>query len=86
MDPASDTSGAVRSWLARSVTGLSIHSVYTSVCGWGVTLALFTAGKSRTWRVLVALGWFLLGFGLHFAWNAAPESPWSTWRSSPWWP
>ncbi|HAG63673.1 MAG TPA: hypothetical protein DCL70_06690 [Kocuria sp.] len=66
---------AVRSWLARSATGLSIHSVYTSVCGWGVALALFTAGKSRTWRVLVALGWFLLGFGLHFAWNVAPESP-----------
>lgn len=75
MHPESDVAGVAKSWISRSLAGVGVHSVYTAACGWGIGKALFTPGKSRGWRVGMVVLWFLVGFGLHFAWNASPESP-----------
>lgn len=73
--PSSDAAGVTKAWLTRSFTGVGIHCVYTALCGWGISRALFTPDKSRAWRIGMALLGFMIGFGLHFAWNASGGSP-----------
>lgn len=75
MHPESDAAGVLKSWISRSVAVVGIHSIYTAACGWGIGKALYTPGRSRGWRIAMAILWFLVGFGLHFAWNSSPESP-----------
>ncbi|WPF68720.1 PrsW family intramembrane metalloprotease [Corynebacterium sp. 21KM1197] len=69
LDPNSDASGALSLWILRLVAGPFLHIVFTGIAGWGIGVALYTAEASWAWRVGRALGWFLVGFGLHFAWN-----------------
>src|SRR5699024_11332631 len=46
-----------------------IHIMCTAIAGWGIGWALFAAHKSRAWRAGSVLGWWLVAFSIHFAWN-----------------
>lgn len=69
MDPNSDVLGVIQIWLVRVFAGPGLHVVFTALIGWGIGLALFTAGRSTAWRWGVAVGWIFIGFAFHFAWN-----------------
>lgn len=74
LDPNSDLAGVIQIWIVRVFAGPGLHVVFTALMGWGIGLALFTAGKSSAWRWGVAAGWVFIGFALHFAWNLLWES------------
>ncbi|AZA10634.1 PrsW family intramembrane metalloprotease [Corynebacterium gerontici] len=62
-DPNSDLSGALTVTILRSLIGIASHWLYSAIIGVGV-VALFHK------KVFSFLGFFALGFGLHFMWNA----------------
>ena len=65
----SDWLGFWQSWGLRVIAGPGIHIMCTAIAGWGIGWALFAAHKSRAWRAGSVLGWWLVAFTIHFAWN-----------------
>lgn len=76
LDPNTDLMGALEMWGVRVFFGPGLHIIFSALAGWGLGLALFTADRSRRWRLLTAGGWLLLAFALHFAWNLLPSQVW----------
>lgn len=74
LHPNSDLAGVLQMWASRVGLGPGLHVLFTAFAGWGVGLALFAAGRSLRWRWAVAVGWTLIAFALHFAWNLMWES------------
>ncbi|MBN9644096.1 PrsW family intramembrane metalloprotease [Corynebacterium mendelii] len=71
-DINSDVNDALTITVLRSVIGISSHWLYSGVVGAGVAVAL---GRTVTdvplWKRLGGFcGFYLLGWGLHFVWNA----------------
>lgn len=75
MHANSDLAGVLEIWGLRVVAGPGLHVIFTAFAGWGIGLALFSAGRSLRWRWGVAIAWTLLAFTLHFAWNLLWEEP-----------
>ncbi|QDZ43211.1 PrsW family intramembrane metalloprotease [Corynebacterium sp. sy039] len=73
-DPNSDIAGVTQSWFTRTIFGFGLHPIFTGCTGYGLGHALLRAGWSKKKRILIATSWFMLGFGLHFAWNIALDS------------
>ncbi|MCK2239132.1 MULTISPECIES: PrsW family intramembrane metalloprotease [unclassified Crossiella] len=69
-NPNSDVQGGIGVLLARFLTGLATHTVYSGVVGLGIGYALTRVDRSWARRVLVAFALFLGGWGLHFLWNS----------------
>lgn len=71
-DANDDFAGAFGITLMRSVIGISSHWLYTGIIGVGVAYLLGRTVKrySMVTRLLAFAGLFLLGWGLHFLWNA----------------
>lgn len=69
MHQDSDWAGFWQSWALRVLAGPGVHIICTAIAGWGIGRALFTADQSRWWRVRTVVGWWLVAFGIHFAWN-----------------
>ncbi|BAU94533.1 hypothetical protein N24_0271 [Corynebacterium suranareeae] len=69
MDPNSDIEGVLMMWQYRTLLGPFIHTLLTGFAGYGIALAFFRARKTIAWRWGVAIGWTLIAFALHFAWN-----------------
>ena len=74
LDPSADWIGALLTWGLRMVAGPFIHILWTALAGWGIGLALFSAGKSAAWRARTAGVWLLIPFVLHFMWNYTWDS------------
>lgn len=74
-DPNSDIMGTLSVWGARMVAGVGLHMVTTAIAGWGIGWAIFSTRHSLGRRIGVALGWFLLAFAIHFAWNYVGFGP-----------
>ncbi|KQB87140.1 PrsW family intramembrane metalloprotease [Corynebacterium lowii] len=72
LDPNDDAIGALQLWALRLIVGPCLHIVFTSIAGWGIGVALYTAEMSPWRRVGSALGWFLVAFCFHFCWNLSP--------------
>lgn len=70
----SDVLGALEIWVLRLSAGPILHIGWTALAGWGLGLALFAAGRSPSWRVTTALGWFMVAFVLHFGWNYVSDN------------
>ncbi|HHU67961.1 PrsW family intramembrane metalloprotease [Corynebacterium sp.] len=75
-DPNSDLTGVLGMWGLRLVLGPGLHVIFSALAGWGLGLALFTAGRSRAWRAGVAGGWLFVAFSLHFLWNTMWPQEW----------
>ncbi len=69
LDPNTDLSGALDTWALRLFVGPGLHIIFSALAGWGLGLAVFTAGRSTAWRIGQAGGWLSVAFALHFAWN-----------------
>ena len=69
LDPNNDLDGTLSMWGLRVIAGPGLHIIFSALAGWGLGLAVFTAGKSRAWRIRQAGGWLFVAFALHFAWN-----------------
>lgn len=69
MDPNSDVDGTLATWALRVFAGPGLHIVFSALAGWGLGLAIFTAGRSTAWRLRVAGVWLFIAFLLHFGWN-----------------
>lgn len=76
LDPNTDLAGTLQVWAVRLFLGPGLHIIFSGLAGWGLGLALFTAGRSRSWRLRTAGLWLLTAFGLHFAWNLMPSEYW----------
>lgn len=71
-----DFTGAFSVTLLRSAIGISSHWLYTAIIGVGVAFLLGRTVKRHSVIVRTAtfVGFFLLGWGMHFLWNApSPE-------------
>ena len=75
MDPYSDFMGSVASWGGRMVAGVGLHMITTAIAGWGIGWAVFALRRSLGSRIAGALGCFLIGFAIHFAWNYTIDNP-----------
>lgn len=75
---ASDRTGAIQTSVLRAITGISSHWLYSGIVGVGLVIALATRGPwaevARVRRIAIAVGLFLLSWGLHFFWNAPTPS------------
>lgn len=69
LHPDSDWLGFWQSWGLRVLAGPGIHIMCTAIAGWGIGWALFAANESRLWRIRMVIGWWLVAFAIHFAWN-----------------
>ena len=69
LDPTSDLSGALTSWGTRMVLGVFLHPICTALAGYGFGHALYRAEWTPSRRLLTALGFYLMGFAIHFFWN-----------------
>ncbi|MCS5478206.1 PrsW family intramembrane metalloprotease [Corynebacterium sp. YIM 101645] len=76
LDPNTDLAGTLEIWAVRLFVGPGLHIIFSALAGWGLGLALFTADRSRSWRLRTAGLWLLIAFGLHFAWNLLPPDYW----------
>lgn len=76
LDPNTDLAGTLDVWQLRLFVGPALHIVLSAFAGWGLGLALFTAGKSSAWRWATAGGWLFVAFALHFAWNLLWPREW----------
>lgn len=74
LDPESDWMGFWETWALRLVAGPALHVTFTALAGWGIGWALFAFGWSMLRRLATALGWLVVAFSLHFAWNYLIES------------
>lgn len=72
--PASDVSGVLDIWIMRTVFGPFMHVIFSGLVGYGIGVAVFGRGLSRTRR----LGWILCcgfaGFFFHACWNLIMDS------------
>ncbi|AZA08428.1 PrsW family intramembrane metalloprotease [Corynebacterium pseudopelargi] len=71
-DANSNLQGALGVTILRSLVGIASHWLYTGIIGVGVAIALGRSIKQRSLpaRIGAFIGFFLLGWGLHFIWNA----------------
>ncbi|MBI8999704.1 PrsW family intramembrane metalloprotease [Corynebacterium sp. CCM 9185] len=68
-DPVSDMDGMLGMWGLRMIGGPFLHVLFTGMVGWGIGVAVFTAGRSRLWRLGTGLVWVGVAFTAHFCWN-----------------
>lgn len=57
------------------VAGVGLHMITTAIAGWGIGWAVFALRRSLGSRIAGALGCFLIGFAIHFAWNYTIDNP-----------
>lgn len=75
LNPVSDSAGSLNMWLMRSGLGFGAHSIYTATASWGLARSLFSPTWSYAKKIGITSLWFLVGFALHFAWNASISDP-----------
>ncbi|MBV7293476.1 PrsW family intramembrane metalloprotease [Corynebacterium sp. TAE3-ERU16] len=68
-DPVSDVKGMLWIWGVRVAAGPLLHVLFTGMAGWGLGVAVFTAHRSRLWRLGTGLLWVSVAFAAHFCWN-----------------
>lgn len=76
MDPNSDVAGTLSTWALRVFAGPGLHIVFSALAGWGLGLAVFSAGRTPAWRFRVAAVWLFIAFLLHFGWNIMWPQVW----------
>lgn len=72
-DVNSDVAAAVTTSLARLTFGVGGHLIFTGIAGFGVGYVMTRRDKSIVNRFGVALGLFVVAWGLHFLWDAPFE-------------
>lgn len=72
--PSSDIQGLLDMWLLRTVSGPLLHVLFSGLVGYGIGVAIFGRGLTRTHR----LGWIVAcgfaGFFFHACWNIILDS------------
>ncbi|WP_129659044.1 PrsW family intramembrane metalloprotease [Rothia uropygialis] len=69
LNPNGDAIGSLEMWGNRTLFGIGLHVVFTSLSGWGIGRALFLRDRTTGKRWLTGAVWVLVAFLLHFGWN-----------------
>lgn len=72
--PTSDIAGVTDMWLLRLVGGPLLHALCTGLVGYGIGVAVYSAGMSRGRRLAWVLAGGAAGFTVHAGWNLLTNS------------
>ncbi|MEJ6550096.1 PrsW family intramembrane metalloprotease [Corynebacterium sp. USCH3] len=73
-DPHSDLAGVSGMWLFRLVAGPLLHGICTGLVGFGIGMAVYSAGLTWQRRLAWVLGAGTAGFLVHAGWNLQLDS------------
>jgi len=71
----SDVEGALTAIGVRTAAAPWAHALYTGLSAWGLGCFLCRPDKPLQWRVGRLVGWYVVGYAAHAAFNSAAELP-----------